>query len=93
MKEYHLTVRLSAALERALNQRARDTNVPRSQLVREAMTTYLAGSTTPVDRVVTAAELAARWPALPPLARGDAERFGEDLVAARKRLPAPRPWE
>jgi hypothetical protein len=93
MNEHHLTVRLTAALERALNRRARAAGVPRSQLVREAMTAYLADAAPSAEPELTADELAARWSAIPRLSPADATRFADELADARNRVPPPRSWE
>lgn len=44
MKDHYLTLRLPRELARALAQRARERRTPKSQLVREALEAYLAGS-------------------------------------------------
>ena len=96
MKDSHLTLRLPAALARALARKARTAGVPKSQLVREAVARYLApadalGSSRPP---VTARDLAARWPTLPRMAPEDVDDFAADIAAARAALPVPRPpWE
>lgn len=46
MKDDQLTLRLPRSLARALARRARERGIPKSQLVREALQTYLAGSPT-----------------------------------------------
>jgi predicted transcriptional regulator len=93
----HLTLRVSKALARALARRARERGVPRSQVVREAVAGYLAGEPGPLalepGRVVTAAELAAKWRALPRLTAAEADDFAEEIEAARNAVPAPpAPW-
>lgn len=94
MKEAHLTLRLPAELARALARRARDAGVAKSYVVREAVTAYLAGLRTATPTTVTAAELAARWRALPHLTPAEASTLGDDLAAARAELPEPRTaWE
>ena len=93
MKDAHLTVRLPASLVRALARRAKDTDLARSHLVREAVTAYLAGPRTTARAEVTAAELADRWRTLPRLSAQVAAALGADLTAARDALPAPRTWE
>jgi predicted DNA binding CopG/RHH family protein len=45
MKEDQLTLRVPASLSRALTQRARERDVPKSQVIREALVRYLASST------------------------------------------------
>jgi hypothetical protein len=93
MKDSHLSLRLPAALGRALAKRAREAGVARSHLVREAVAGYLTGPRAPARPVVTAAELAERWSALPRLGPEEAAAFGDDLAAARAALPAPPAWE
>lgn len=47
MKDDQVTLRLPGELARALARRARERGVPKSQLVREAIQTYLAEGTAP----------------------------------------------
>ena len=94
MKDSHLTVRLPAALVRALARRAKDTDIARSHLVREALTAYLSGAAAkaPLRRELTANELATHWRQLPRLSPNEAESFGNDVAAAKASLPAPSSW-
>lgn len=96
MKEY-LTLRLPAALARALARWARTRGLPKSAVVREAVTRYLA----PADpeghtRRVTAGELEALLASLPRLSPDEAEAFARDLARARSELARGEerdPWE
>lgn len=95
MKDRHLTLRLPEELARALARWARARGQPRSEVVREAVTRYLAPPASgPGGRIVAARELALRWPGLPRLEGGEAAEFGEDIDRSRAGLPAaPSPWE
>jgi hypothetical protein len=94
MKDTHLTLRLPLALSRALARRSRESGLPKSQVAREAVVRYLAGAQPESHRVVSGAELAARWPLLPHLDPVDAAAFGSELEASRNDLPQPTdPWE
>ena len=66
MKDDHLTLRLPAALARALARLARARGLPRSQLVREAIAGYVGArelrrSPIATSRSRTAREVAAAW--------------------------------
>jgi len=90
MKDSHLTLRLPVALVRALARRARDAGLGKSQLVREAVTAYLADpAPAPPRAEVTAIALAERWKTVPRLDPGEAASFADDLAAARAALPRP----
>jgi hypothetical protein len=94
MKDDHLTLRLPRDLARALARCARERGVPKSQLAREAVASYLApagGTPGPSAQAVTAAALAARWPLLPRLTADEAAGLDEDVESARKALPDARP--
>ena len=95
MKDRHLTLRLPEDLARALARWARARGQPRSEVVREAVTRYLAPPASgPSGRPVAARDLALRWPSLPRLEAGEAAEFGEDIERSRAGLPAaPSPWE
>lgn len=93
MAKSHMTLRLPAELARSLIQKARESGVARSHLVREAVVSYLKGRPLAVRPRVTAAELAERWSTLPRLTPGEASDFAEDLAAARAAVPPPpAPW-
>jgi len=95
MKDSHLTLRLPAGLARALARWARSRRVPKSQLVREAVASYLAPSSAPTERLpqVTARTFAERWAALPRLTPEEARDLEADIAAARAALPPVRaPW-
>lgn len=88
MKDSHVTVRISAALEKLLDRLARERAVPKSQLVREAVTGYFESSRAgTVERRVTGAELAARWADVPHLDPAEVEEFDNDLRDSRRKLP------
>ena len=96
MKDTHLTLRIPAALDTALEARAAEEGAPKSRVVREAVVRYLAADlpTQPEPRRVSARRLAARWPDLPHLLPEDAAAFAEDLATAKAALRLPEsPWE
>jgi hypothetical protein len=99
MKNDALTLRLPAALVRALNRLARSRGLPRSQLVREAIAGYLEPSPSagpPVRRqaTLTVRELAHAWSAIPRLAPDDTESFSRDVARSREALTLPDDlWE
>jgi hypothetical protein len=95
MKNSHLTLRLPADLARALARVARGRSVPKSQVVREAVASYLAPSSVRTERPpqVTARAFAERWAALPRLTPDEARDLEADIAAARAALPPVRaPW-
>lgn len=94
MKDAHLTLRLSDALSRALARLARERGVPKSHVAREAVARYVApAGASPAERVVRAADVLARWSALPRLTVAEATDLSRELARARK-LPLPRAvWE
>ena len=91
MKDSHLTLRLPADLAAALDRRAGERDLARSQLVREAVTAYLAGAGAAASErpAPSGRELARRWGAVPRLTDDEATAFGADIAAARGALPAP----
>lgn len=96
MKDDHLTLRLPSKLARALARYSADRDIPKSHLVREAVARYLVPATEGAagPRVVTAAELAARWPATSRLSPTEAADMDNDIASARKALPpVTSPWE
>jgi len=94
MKNTHLTLRLPSQLARALARRARERDVPKSQLAREAVASYLAAEPQPLPRSVSALDLAARWSSLPRLTPPEAASLAADIAAARSAVPAVgAPWE
>lgn len=97
MTDAHLTVRLPADLARALARWARARDVPRSQVVREALAQYIAPASSPDERHaqrLSARELAECWPQLPRLGPEDAGALAADVAAGREELPAVRAaWE
>ena len=96
MKDSHLTLRLPDELSRALDRMAGARDLPKSQLVREAVAAYLSAAATPAEpeRTLAARALARRWAAVPRLDAHEARAFGADLRDARRELPVPdRSWE
>jgi ribbon-helix-helix CopG family protein len=95
MNHTHITLRLPDDLAKSLSRRARARNVPKSQIVREAVANYLIGAPLrPEPRMVTALELAARWPAVPHLTPAEAASMAADIEGGRIALPLPAvPWE
>jgi hypothetical protein len=94
MKDEHLTLRLPAALARALTRRARDQGVPKSQLVRDAVQRYLDPAPTLPAPLRSSTETAARWALLPHLTPDDATRLAEDIASGLRALPPVRsPWD
>jgi hypothetical protein len=94
--EEHLTLRLPAKLSRALSRWAKARGMPKSAIVREAVTQYLAPTASPegFPARVTGRELAARWRTMPHLTPREADDLGSDIAAAREALPSLRPpWE
>ena len=96
MKDDHLTLRLSRELARALARWARERGVPKSQLAREAVVSYLSPAGPAAEAParpppVSASELAARWTRLPRLTSQEAADLAGDIAAARHALPAAHP--
>jgi hypothetical protein len=94
MKEAHLTVRVPDAVAAHLDERAEALGVPRSQVVREAVTLYLGGgSSDAVGRPVTARALAHRWQTLPWLTEPERRTFVELIAESRADRTVPNdPW-
>lgn len=100
MKDAHISLRIPAELDRELEARAARDSLPKSTVVREAMTRYLVPDSAPTPRPSaeqlgpTASSLAERWPSLPHLAPEDAAAFAADVECAVNDLPpAVPPWE
>lgn len=94
MKDTHLTLRLPTELARALARWARERQVPKSQVVREAVARYLSPPPSPRPPPVTAADFAGRWATLPRLTAEEATAFEADIAAGRVALPPVRAaWE
>ena len=94
MKDSHLTLRLPAALTRALARLARARGVPKSQVAREAVATYVASPGGGTASPVSAREVARLWPSLPRLEPGEADSLSRDIHEARAALPGPgTAWE
>ncbi len=77
MKDDQLTLRVPGQLARALERRARERDVPKSQLVREALERYLADTPSPAPAAV--------WGRVAPLAGSvsldDGASVGDALAA------------
>lgn len=80
MKEDQLTLRVPASLSRALTQRARERDVPKSQVIREALERYLAEP--PTDHPSAMWERVAPYVGSVSLDRAGVER---DALAAQLR--------
>ena len=94
MKNDHLTLRLPRDLARDLARRAKERARPKSELVREAVASYLEPPAGSPVRALTAGELARLWPRLPRLDADEAAGFADDVGAARRGLPPVRgAWE
>ena len=103
MKDTHLTLRLPRELARALARWARARGVPRSQVVREAVSRYLGTGMaaaapepppSPTPAGLTARGLAERWAALPRLTPDEAESLERDITSSRAAQPPLRTaWE
>lgn len=99
MRDMHLTLRLSRDLARAVARWARAHGVAKSQVVRDAVASYvgMASSTAAsaeLGAAMTARVVAARWSALPHLSAEEAGGLAGGIAASRTSLPqvAP-PWE
>lgn len=95
MKDSHLTLRIPAALARALGRWASTHGVPKSQVAREAVARYLAGfSGEPAPPGLTALDLARDWAMLPRLLPDEVDELAADIAAGRGVLPpVVTPWE
>lgn len=94
-KDDALSIRLPRELAQALEDVADLRGVPKSMVVREAVSQYLIDPPPrPAVRLVSGAELARAWAQRPRLAPGDAEAFERDIRAAREfPLAQQDPWE
>ncbi len=95
MNQTHITLRLPDDLAKSLSRRAQARDVPKSQIVREAVANYLSGASLRTEpRMVTALELAARWSTVPRLTPAEAASMAADIEGSRIVLPLPPvPWE
>ena len=92
-KDAYVSLRLPAALAQALDRAAAERGTPRSALVREAVTSYLADATPIVPRLMPARDFARVWESLPHLTPEEAELFEGDIRAARDSYaPEVDPW-
>lgn len=96
MPNMHLTLRLSRDLARALAKWAKTQGMGKSQVVREAVASYI-GLTPPAsesDAILTARAAALGWARLPHLSSAEAESLADDVAAGRASLPpVVPPWE
>jgi hypothetical protein len=93
MKDTHLTLRIPTPLADALDAYAAHRGVPRSAVVREAVSSYVIGPAPVPTTPISGAELARRWAQLPVLGADARRAFAEDIVAARADLAPPiDPW-
>src|SRR6185437_1246813 len=99
MRDMHLTLRLSRDLARAVARWARAHGVAKSQVVRDAVASYvgMASSTAAsaeLGAAMTARVVAARWSALPHLSAEEAGGLAGGIAASRTSLPqVTLPWE
>ena len=99
MRDMHLTLRLSRDLARAVSRWAKAHGVAKSQVVREAVASYVGASTptaTPAEYAgaLTGRMAAARWASLPHLTADEAGGLAGGIAASRTSLPSVGlPWE
>ena len=91
MRDMHLTLRLTRDLARAVSRWAKAHGVAKSQVVREAVASYVGGSTAgsgPAEPalVVTGRMAAARWSSLPHLTADEAGGLAGGIAASRTSL-------
>ena len=95
----HLTLRLSRDLARAVSRWARAHGVAKSQVVRDAVASYVgvaapAPAPDELAAVVTARAASVRWAALPHLSAEEAGGLAGGIAASRTSLPrVTPPWE
>jgi hypothetical protein len=95
----HLTLRLSRDLARAVSRWAKSHGVAKSQVVREAVASYVGVAPLtfvppPGDASVSARAAAMRWARLPHLSAVEADGLADDVAASRASLPPiVPPWE
>lgn len=99
MRDMHLTLRLSRELARAVSRWARSHGVAKSQVVRDAVASYV-GLASPGDapaehaQVVSARAVSDRWATLPHLSVEEAGGLAGGIAASRTSLPkVTPPWE
>ena len=87
MKDDYLALRLPTALGRALARLAKARGLSRSEVVREAISTYVEPaarpSPSPSVRLV-AKDLAAAWASIPRLSPDEVESFTRDIDRGRE---------
>lgn len=98
MRDMHLTLRLSRDLARAVTRWARAHGVAKSQVVREAVASYVGAAppaAVPTGIVpLTSRVAAARWSSLPHLSVEEAGGLAGGIAASRTILPRlTPPWE
>lgn len=87
MNDTHMTLRLSSAINKIIEKLSRERGVAKSQIVREAVATYVKPSSVPERSQVSGAELAARWPMLPRLGESELADFEAEIATARSEIP------
>lgn len=99
MRDMHLTLRLSRDLARAVSRWAKTHGVAKSQVVREAVASYVGAATsdpTPAEHpdALTARAASLRWASLPHLSAEEAGGLAGGIAASRTSLPRIAPsWE
>lgn len=87
MNDTHITLRLSSAINKIIEKLSHERGVAKSQIVREAVATYVRPSSVSARSQVTGVELAARWPTLPRLGESELADFESEIAAARSEIP------
>lgn len=99
MRDMHLTLRLSRDLARAVSRWAKTHGVAKSQVVRDAVASYVGLATsesTPANQAALLKARAAsrRWASLPHLSAEEAGGLAGGIAASRTSLPhVTPPWE
>lgn len=93
-KDAYVSLRLPSTLAAELDCAAAERGMPRSSVVREAVSAYLAGPPRPAPRLMPATEFLRIWKTLPHLTPDEAEAFAGDIREARESYPPEvDPWE
>lgn len=99
MRDMHLTLRLSRDLARAVSRWAKAHGVAKSQVVREAVASYVgasAAASAPSEHetVLTGRVAASRWASLPHLTTDEAGGVAGGIAASRTSLRnVVPPWD